>query len=248
MRMTPTSVNNGFVDNVSLDRVFNEGTPGTGTGAAPVLTNADIYGIGVSTDNSLFWTSGSGNVLNEDGTGTMSKNTLHLVHSEGFDQFGDPLANPRNIGPDFLYNGILSGAGVPSLDAGQLRGVDELDSGELTVSLAEGTDYYSDRINDPTIDFEGNGQILGLDPVTKILDIIYDGDRFFSDVTLGTTDGEIMGFDVLDSSDAVLALAQLLGTDSPGGIALAAFPEPSSIMLFCVGSLAAIRRRRAIRK
>ncbi len=219
MRMAHTAVTDGFITNMTLERVFNEGAPGTGTLADPVLTSADLWGVAVLADDTLVWSSGSGNFLAEDGVSSASKGVLDLAHTEGFDP---PVANAKQIGADLFFVGLFSGDDIPSFNAGQMRGVDELVTEELLISASEGTEYWLDQLDDPAPTHIANGQIFSLDPVTKLVEIVYDGDVFFSDAALKASEGEIMGFDVLDSHAAIEALIDVVGAKSAAGTALAA--------------------------
>ena len=219
LRMTPTSATNGFVDGWSFDLVYDEGVPGT----TDVLTDGDIYGFAVAGDGTLYWGGGSVTIPN-DQAGTTTKASNDLAHTTGGSTpvhigasiffFGNPIPPPGHVFPTFIN--------------GQWRGVDELTTGELLISV-------SDTFNQPNAGDTTSVVVLdrwdigGLDPTGRMADVVYPGELFFQ--TIDTLNAEMLDFDVLDTASEINAMLELLGPTSEAGLALRAFADPPQVSI-----------------
>ncbi len=241
IRMTPTPSTTGSIINFSLTREFTEGFNGT----AGNLSEADIAGFAVAQDGSFYWGSGANTLATTTG-GTVSQGSNDFVRTEGFTS---SIPNtPRNIGDDVFFNGAAESAPGfinPTFINGQARGIEELITGEVLISVSQ-------TFNQPTALDDGievaldRWDIGGLDDVTRMADVVYAGELFFQ--TIDTASAEMLDFDVLDSDFEIQALIDLIGVDSAAGISLArhVVPAPGATMMFMfAGGALGVRRRRS---
>ncbi|GJM23980.1 MAG: hypothetical protein DHS20C16_03950 [Phycisphaerae bacterium] len=223
IRMTPTSTNNGFIDGFTLAREFSEGTSGT----AGHLSSADLYGFALANDGTFYWGSGS-LTLETVGGNFLSKASNDFVHTEGF-VFGG--AGPRNLTEDLFFDGSpLPGPGNvnPTFINGQSRGIEELDTGEILISVSDtlsqpndtdtGVDVMLDRWDIGAIDTNG-----------RMAEVVYPGELFFQ--TIDTANAEMLDFDVLNTPEEVNALIDVLGANSTAGFALRQYADPLPVSL-----------------
>ena len=204
LRMTPTGTDsNSLIDDWTLATVFVEGVVGT----PGVLSDADVWGLGIDdADGTLIWSGASTTLLDLGGL-PVAKGTPDLAHTEGL-----AAGAPRHIETSIYF------AGVTPLNPGQFRGVDVLNTGELLISVSN--QYKGDGVN---VDLD-RWDIGALDPVTGQAEVVYPGELFFQ--TIGTGTSEMLDFAVLDTADEINALLEIVGPTTDAGLALRAFADP----------------------
>lgn len=203
LRMTPTAVDaGGFITDWSFTLVYDEGVAGTNG----VLTEGDLWGLGINPDGTLIWAGGSTTVITL-GDFPITKGSSDLAHTEGLSS-----VSPRHIESSIFFDGLLE------TNPGQMRGVDVLGSGQLLISVSN---QYSG--NQVTVDLD-RWDIGTLDPLFGTSFMVYPGELFFE--TIGTTTAEMLDFSVLDTPGEINALIELLGAASPPAQALRAFADP----------------------
>ncbi len=240
MRMSPTSVSGGFITGHSFTELYGEGDNGT----PGFMSTDDITGVALASDGSLFWHAGSQNTPLQNTVGGTTPTTSNaILHTEGLSS-----ASPRNIGPDVFYEAGPAGSPDPFTPGnylGQVRGIDELITGEILFGTSG---EYSNTV------FDGSGVPIGIelafsdadiatvDLATRFGSVVYSGDLFFDDPDAA----RILDFDILDTFVEGQALIDLLGADSPAGLALAPFfvPAPGALSLIGLGAVVGVRRRR----
>ncbi len=223
IRMTPTSTDNGFIDGFALTREFSEGVNGT----AGNLSSADLYGFAIAADGSFYWGSGSQTVETINGN-FLAQASNDFVHTEGFVFGGDA---PRSLTEDLFFDGSpVPGPGSvnPTFINGQSRGIEELNTGEILISV-------SDTLSQPNAGDTGIEVVLdrwdigAIDTNGRTAEVIYPGELFFQ--TIDTTNAEMLDFDVLDTPEEVNAMISVLGANSPAGLALRQFADPLQVSL-----------------
>ncbi len=209
-RMTPTGLTDGFINSWTFELVYDEGVIGT----PGVLTDADLWGLGVVDDGTLHW--GGGSVtLNNDQATTTFKNSNDLAHTEGL-----AVASPRHIGETIFFEGNAQAANESQL-SGQLRGVDVLDSGEILVSVSQMFEHGDGVSTQLVLE---RWDIGALDPVTRQAELVYPGELFFD--TISTATAEMLDFTVLDTPEEINAMIESLGPTSTPSLALRRFADP----------------------
>lgn len=242
MRMTPTSVSNGFITGHTFTQLYAEGV----NGIAGNMSEDDIAGISLSADGSLIWAAAGSQTMQNFGSGTTAVGSNSLLHTEGLSS-----PSPRLLGDAVFYEASAAGGTGPfpgMMFIGQLRGVDELATGEILLGTSG---EYHNRVVDGSgnpigLEFAfGKADIAAIDFATRVAEIVYPGELFFQ--TPGVGNGKILDFDILDSLGELAAFIELIGAGSDAGLALAPFaiPAPSSLALLGLGALAVTRRRRA---
>jgi len=228
IRVTPDGAfSNGHMQDFVLFSELVEGT----NGVAGNFAATDLYGFAIAPDGTFFWGSGSATLDTTTG-GTISKGSNEFVHTEGF---ASPVGSPRNIGDSLFYKSSVTPPGrvFPTFINGQGRGVEVLADGGVLLSV-------SDTYNYPNADDTGADVLLDrwdiglIDPGNFDMQVVYPGELFFQ--TIGTTTSEMLGFDVFDTQEELLAFQTMIGADSDAGIALEAFLDSAPP---CVADLAA---------
>ncbi|MCH8251041.1 MAG: IPTL-CTERM sorting domain-containing protein [Planctomycetes bacterium] len=222
VRMTPTSLIDGFIDAFSLELVYDEclnkepGCIGTG----------DINALSLPGDGTLYYGAGGAQTIQTDGGGTVSVGTSTLVHA---DISGDPV----NIGPDVFFEAALTGCGIPfcpGIYTGQLRGADVLV--DSLVTFGTSGNYMNQTPDGNNVELVcAKADICSVPNLEsgattleqRTAEVLYAGNLFFE--TPNVANAELLDHDILDSTAEVVALIALLGEDSTAGLALAPFAE-----------------------
>lgn len=223
IRMTPTVVNNGFIDGFTLFREFSEGVNGT----AGHLSDADLYGIALAADGSFYWGSGS-QTIETVGGNFLSKASNDFIHTEGF-TFGG--AAPRNLTEDIMFDGSpIPGPGAvnPTFINGQSRGIEVLKDGDILISVSD-TFNQPDAGDITTEVILDRWDIGSVNTNGRTAEVVYPGELFFQ--TVDINNAEMLDFDVLDTPEEVNALIEALGPSSAPGLALRQYADPLQVSL-----------------
>lgn len=220
MELTPTAVNNGSITSFQWTRLFNECT----SGMPGCIGEGDLNALHRAADGTLYFGSGSTQLIQIDGGGTLSVGSSTLIRASA-----NP--DPANVGPNAFFEPTVMNCPIifcPGIYTGQLRGFDLLEDGEITFGTSG--DYRNQTPSGNDVMVVGlKSDIMALpdffDGATTLeqrtAEVLYSGALFYQTPNVG--DSEILGHDILDTADEINALITVLGPGSDAGVALAPF-------------------------
>lgn len=227
MALVPITTVNGFITTFQWFRLFEECT----NGMPGCIGEGDINALMQAPDGTLFFGSGGAQTILTDVGGSVAVTSSSLIRAS-------LNPDPRNIGPDVFFEPTVTGCPIffcPGIYTGQLRGFDQLATGEITFGTSGDYRNQDPSGNDVVVVGE-KADILalphyftGLDTLERrTAEVLYSGSLFFQTPNVGNA--ELLDHDILDTLEEIQALIEVLGFTSPAGQALLVYDTHSDIV------------------